>query len=346
MAIPKFDPASSSALKAVLPSKRSLVYYLEYCRVLVSGGCVEYVTDTKSGADYRNIPIANTTVVLLGTGTSITQAAVREMARAGVMLGFCGSGGTPLVAGMGADLDIGWFPPQSEYRPTEFLQRWASFWFDDKKRLEAAKDLQKARTEYARHCWALPRYKLRDFAPALESQLERHVAAIDAAKSAEQLLATEGEMVKRLYGIAAAATGHRSFVRIQADEGADRVNRFLTQGNYLAYGLAATALWVLGIPHSLALLHGKTRRGALVFDVADVIKDAIVLPCAFRCASQGMNAQEFREWCLREFQDCKALEKMFSVIQGIALTHAVGAGASAGARPDTGLGEDKDQGPA
>ena len=40
MTIPKFDPVSSSALKAVLPSKRSLVYYLEYCRVLVSGGCV------------------------------------------------------------------------------------------------------------------------------------------------------------------------------------------------------------------------------------------------------------------------------------------------------------------
>ncbi|VFS49367.1 CRISPR-associated endonuclease Cas1, subtype I-F/YPEST [Budvicia aquatica] len=39
-------------------------------------------------------PIANTTSILLGTGTSITQAAVRELAKAGVLLGFCGGGGT------------------------------------------------------------------------------------------------------------------------------------------------------------------------------------------------------------------------------------------------------------
>jgi CRISPR-associated protein Cas1 len=52
----------------------------------------------------------------------------------------------------------------------------------------------------------------------------------------------------------------------------------LNHGNYLAYGLAATTLWVLGISHSFAVMHGKTRRGALVFDVADLIKDAVVLP--------------------------------------------------------------------
>jgi len=45
---------------------------------------------------YFNIPIANTTVILLGSGTSITQAAVRMLAQAGVLIGFCGGGGTPL----------------------------------------------------------------------------------------------------------------------------------------------------------------------------------------------------------------------------------------------------------
>lgn len=30
------------------------------------------------------------------------------------------------------------------------------------------------------------------------------------------------------------------------------------------------------------VLHGDTRRGALVFDVADIIKDAFLLPVAFR----------------------------------------------------------------
>ena len=36
------------------------------------------------------------TTVLLGPGTSVTQAAMRELSKAGVMVGFCGGGGTPL----------------------------------------------------------------------------------------------------------------------------------------------------------------------------------------------------------------------------------------------------------
>ena len=95
---------------------------------------------------YWNIPIANTTSLLLGTGTSITQAAMRELAKAGVVVGFCGGGGgTPLFSATGRDTDILWFSPQSEYRPTEYLQAWVRFWFDDALRLEAAKMIQRAR---------------------------------------------------------------------------------------------------------------------------------------------------------------------------------------------------------
>ncbi len=35
--------------------------------------------------------MANTTVVMLGTGTSVTQAAMREFVQAGVLVGFCES---------------------------------------------------------------------------------------------------------------------------------------------------------------------------------------------------------------------------------------------------------------
>ena len=55
---------------------------------------------------YRRIPIANTTTVLLGTGTSITQAAMRELAKAGVLVGFCGGGGTPLFSANEVDVEV------------------------------------------------------------------------------------------------------------------------------------------------------------------------------------------------------------------------------------------------
>jgi CRISPR-associated protein Cas1 len=109
----------ASDLKTILHSKRANLYYLEHCRVLVNGGRVEYVTEKGKQSLYWNIPIANTTTVLLGTGTSITQAAMRELAKAGVLVGFCGGGGTPLFAATEMDIDIAWLQPQSEYRPTE-----------------------------------------------------------------------------------------------------------------------------------------------------------------------------------------------------------------------------------
>ena len=82
----------------------------------------------------------------------------------------------------------------------------------------------------------------------------------------------------------------------------------LNHGNYLAYGLAATALWVLGIPHAFAVMHGKTRKGALVFDVADLIKDAVVLPLSFVCAKLNFTEQNYREQCVLSFTNHKVLD--------------------------------------
>ena len=66
------DDFSPSDLKSILHSKRANMYYLQHCRVLVKGGRVEYVTDEGKQSLYWNIPIANTTCLLLGTGTSVT----------------------------------------------------------------------------------------------------------------------------------------------------------------------------------------------------------------------------------------------------------------------------------
>lgn len=66
-------------------------------------------------------------------------------------------------------------------------------------------------------------------------------------------------------------------------------------------------------------MHGKTRRGALVFDVADLIKDAIVLPWAFICAKDNASEQEFRQQVLQQFVEHQALDFMFNTVKAIAL---------------------------
>lgn len=310
---------SPSDLKTILHSKRANLYYLEHCRVLVNGGRVEYVTDQGKSSLYWNIPIANTTSVLLGSGTSITQEAVRELAKAGVMIGFCGGGGTPLFAANEVEMEVSWLCPQSEYRPAEHLQRWMSFWFKEEKRLEAAKRFQLVRLDQIEQRWLRrqDRFLLDD--RSLAARLNETRSKVRECRSNTELLTEEARLTKELYKTAARAVDYGEFTRAQRGGGADLANQFLDHGNYLAYGLGATAAWVLGLPHSVAALHGKTRRGGLVFDIADLIKDALVLPQAFLSAKEGDDEQAFRQRCIQNFRQTEALDLMIDTVKNIAV---------------------------
>ena len=309
--------AFTSELKTILHSKRANVFYLEKCRVMTKDGRVVYLTEEKKQNAYYNIPIANTTVILLGIGTSITQSAVRLLASASVLIGFSGNGATPLIAGN----EVEWLCPQSEYRPTEYMQGWMSFWFDETKRLEVAKSFQKSRINFLKNVWSKDRdlkqegFFIDDF--EINSALEVFYKQIDYATKAGDLLQKEALLTKQLYKTSAKITKIDDFTRER--EASDLANIFLNHGNYLAYGLAATTLWVLGISHSFAVMHGKARRGALVFDVADLIKDAIVLPWSFICAKEKASEQEFRSQILQKFTEMKALDFMFDKVKECAL---------------------------
>lgn len=302
-------------LKAIIHSKRANLYYLEKCRIMVKDGRVVFLSEKSKQINFWNIPIANTTVIILGIGTSITNSAVRMLASAGVLIGFSGDGCTPLFSGT----EVEWFTPQSEYRPTEYFQGWMSFWYDDSKRLQVAKEFQKARIKYITWVWNRDRYlhengidmKNNRFA----SVLENFSSQLDNAKDVNKLLQIEATMTKALYKEVSLLTGEENFVRSRGKDSTNKANHFLNHGNYLAYGLAATTLWCLGIPHSFAVMHGKTRRGALVFDVADLIKDALVLPCAFIAAKEELSDEAFRKLCISMFIDHKALDFMFNTVK-------------------------------
>lgn len=181
-------------MKTILLSKRANIYYLEHTRILVKGGRVEYVAERGKRSDYYNIPIANTTVIMLGPGTSVTQAAIRYLAKAGVLLGFCGGGGTPFFGGTewdGRETEMLYVTPQSEYRPTNYLQSWVSFWFDEEKRLKAAKLFQKKRLENISKGWFHNILTEQNFQPAetgLNNALDRFSGKIEKAESTNDLL--------------------------------------------------------------------------------------------------------------------------------------------------------------
>lgn len=319
---------SPSQLKTILHSKRANIFYLEYCRVMQKDGRVLYLMETNKEHSYFNIPIANTTVLLLGNGTSITQAAMRMLSQAGVLVGFSGGGGTPLYMANNVEHAIEWMTPQSEYRPTEYLHGWMQFWFEDEKRLNAAKRFQQARIDYLTHVWKKDKnLEQNGFAitdPSIQKALTIFNERTQTAVKQSDLLLTEAQLTKALYKFSANNTNTDGFTR--QHKSTDLANDFLNHGNYLAYGLAACSLWVLGIPHGFAVMHGKTRRGALVFDVADLIKDALVLPWAFICAGENATEQEFRQQILQAFTDHKALDYMFEQVKKVALQSSQGKG--------------------
>jgi CRISP-associated protein Cas1 len=311
-----------SDLKTIIHSKRANIYYLEHARVLVNGGRVEYVTDQGRRSLYWNVPIANTTTLLLGTGTSVTQAAMRELAKAGVLVGFCGGGGTPLFSANEVDIEVAWFSPQSEYRATEYLQAWVKFWFDEDLRLYAAKAFQRSRAERLREQWAHRRLRESGFGldlGRLDELLQRTERQIELAQDNTALITEEARLTKALFKLAVDTVGYGDFTRAKRGTGSDPANRFLDHGNYLAYGLGATATWVLGLPHGLAVLHGKTRRGGLVFDVADLVKDATILPQAFLSAMRGDDEQTFRRNCVEALTRNESLDFMIDTIKTVAL---------------------------
>jgi CRISPR-associated protein Cas1 len=196
------------------------------------------------------------------------------------------------------------------------MQGWMSFWFDEKKRLDVAKQFQVARVEYIRKVWAKDRdlqaegFYLDD--QDIQQALSGFEKKIPNMTKVGDLLLAEAQTTKQLYKIA--ATRCKLKFERNAEYG-DLANDFLNHGNYLAYGLAATTLWVLGISHSFAVMHGKTRRGALVFDIADLIKDAVVLPWAFICAKEGFKEQDFRALLLQKFTEHKCLDWMFDQVK-------------------------------
>ncbi len=302
---------------SILLSKRANVFYLERVRLLQKDERVVYLTQTGAEVErFFNIPARNTAFVLLGKGTSITDAAARMLAEANVVVGFCGSGGSPLFS----TVDSAFLIPQSEYRPTEYMQAWMRLWLDEPKRLALAKELMLQRLVWTQFAWkrnaALAQRGL-EISDALVAGVGQEVQAADSTTA---LLLIEARWAKLLYARLAGAFKlefSRKERQRQSETKEDTVNSFLDHGNYLAYGYAAVVLNGLGISFSLPLLHGKTRRGALVFDIADLVKDAYVMPLAFELGAKKTRQQEFRYRLIDLCQTEEILDMLFGFVSNI-----------------------------
>lgn len=280
------------------------VRYIEHCKIIVNDDRLSLIRREDSLEKFFSIPYFNLSVLLLGEGTSITQKAAKFLAGQGVMLGFVGSGGTPLF-----------MASQNEYRPTHYFNNYIRKWIDEDERLKLAKIFQEKRIEYLTLTWNdIFDSKYDSKIHTLSSEYLNEIAV---AKDQNSILLSEAKFTKSLYKLLRNDYSP-DFLRVHGQR-KDYFNSNLDDGNYLAYGLASVALWTLGIPASMPVLHGKTRNGGFVFDIADIIKDGVILPHAFLAADTLISGTEFRGYCIEKLDKYKSMDYIFQTLSKVIL---------------------------
>lgn len=239
---------------------------------------------------------------MLGPGTSITQKAAQKCRDANICLMFTtGEGGTPLL----------WTAPD-EYRPSLCSRAFHKIYYDPALNFKAPKLFVNTRLDMIEKLW--PYYVDK------QESMEACRVACDQFRlksqplSGQALLLEEARFTKKLYAIAANEFNVAWKSREHQGD-LDKANEYLNHGNYLAYGVSNIALYVLGIPYSLNIIHGSTRAGALVFDVADLFKDSCVLPMAFRAISEQLDEKTFRKKLINEFDQRKVLAMCLNTLK-------------------------------
>lgn len=285
----------------ILQSHKNQVSYFEHSKIVKTDDKVAYTKDYKSKEFYFAIPYGNVAVILLGPGTSITQAAMHHLASEGVMVAFTGGAGFPIFCGS-----------LSEYRPTKYCQEWLISWQNLAWRLETAKDFQRKRMELVQDFWPqlLKGYNIE---PQLDKISDTFAMGLYKANSKEEILGYEANYAKSLYQLLSKAF-EQEFKR-KPGKKEDTVNELIDSHNYYAYAIAGTVLWVLGIPHSFPVLHGDTRRGALVFDLADIIKDAYLLPLAFLSVKNEIAKENHKKECIKTLNLEKTMAVLFNEVK-------------------------------
>ena len=227
------------------------------------------------GSGFTPIPVASLGVLMLGPGTSITQAAITTLADNNCLAIWCGEENVRFYAsGMGGT--------RSAYP----LLRQAALACDPRMRLEVVKRMYRMRFK----------------------------EAVDETLTIQQLRGMEGVRVRQTYARMSKETGvewsGRSYDR-QAWATADPVNKALSCANSCLYGLCHAAILATGYSPAIGFIH-TGKQLSFVYDVADLYKAEITIPLAFEVA-QDLPVQMERAVRLRcrdLFREKKLLQRV------------------------------------
>lgn len=239
-----------SAIALTRASDRVSFLYLDRCAISQDdNGTIATTTAPDGSTVTTRIPTAIIAALILGPGTSITQAALAAAARNGCAITFTGSTGTRHYATF--------LPPNSS---TRLLTQQARISSNPELRIEAAITLYKKR-------FPEPLTALAGTNPTLE-----------------QLRGLEGAHIKAIYAREAKHAKLRNWRRHNGhntpDTQLDPVNETLNHLNTALYGITHAIVHLLGLSPGLGIIHEGNRQ-AFTLDIADIYKPSTSIPLAF-----------------------------------------------------------------
>ena len=255
-----------------LPKLKDSISYLYFEYAVIEQDDLSIAAICRDGK--TPIPVAATTCLLLGPGTSITHAAIKTIAEAGCQVVWCGEFASRFYAsGLG------------ETHSAKNLLLQAEYCMDPEKHLLVAKRM----------------YSLRF--PGIDT----------ADKTLQQLRGMEGYRVKKVYELQSKITGVKWTKRNykpDAWEKSDPINKALSESNALLYGICHAAIVSMGFSPALGFIHTGNSR-SFVYDIADLYKTETTIPASFEAVSMGRNVHKnIRRLCRQRFVSTKLLERI------------------------------------
>ena len=223
--------------------------YLERGALSVEDGCLRFIaagSDLVVAGDYR-IPHQSISLILLGPGSTVSHDALRLLARHGTALSAVGEDGVRLYTAQP-------LMPDSSALARAQARAWA--------------DAKGERMAVARRMYA---WRLGEVLP------HRDIAV---------LRGIEGARVKEIYRLTAERVGIRWNGRHydRADPlAADLPNQALNHAASAVEAAAAIAVAATGTIPQLGFIHEDSGQ-SFILDVADLFRDSLTVPCAFKAA--------------------------------------------------------------
>lgn len=258
----------------VLPKLRDSLSYLYIEKSIVERD--NHAIVILQGKERTSVPISALTVLMLGPGTSITQAAMNVIAENGCMVVWCGEGAMKFYGyGMG------------ETKSSERLLKQAEWLMDSEKHMLVVRRM----------------YQLRFGNISIENM------------TLEQIRGMEGVRVRETYKLYASKFhvkwNGRNYKNSDWDE-TDDLNKALSVANACLYSLCNAAIVSLGYSTGLGFVHtGKML--SFVYDIGDLYKAQVTIPSAFEAVSMSRTEpieQITRRICRRRLHEQKILKRI------------------------------------